>query len=1403
MQNLRKVMKLSLAVVFGLICCQTSLFGQADKLAENECYFEQPNTHLGLSQRAVNDVLQDNEGYVWLASWSGLIRFDGYQTKTFSSDNVAPDQLKSNKITKLLQQNDTTIWVGTSMRGVFRYNTRTGKFEQFVYDATDEHSLSNNNVWALANDQSGNLWVGTKNGLNRLDLDQMKFHRYVHEPSNPNSLSNSFIRDLHIDSQNRLWASTEYGVNALNLNESRLSEFERYAYEDEKDPALRQLHNYTYDILSVDLKGETQVYWVTKKGLKTLENGKVKSFELSSKESEASFFRTFLLVETKHPFFLIGSENGLYAFDIEKDQFIDNIDTPSRFLNLSHSTITTLFLDRSGVLWVGTKKGINTYDCFDNGFKLYLNEDIIAENSIITSISGSGQGRVWLSTMGNGLYQFENTDDQGQSPQQSIAKYQLEIKEEVDFSDFIQKMIVDKQGRVWLGTAGGGVYTFLERDADSRTKRIRNYWHFMQGQENGISDAYVMSMGAARNGGMWIGTWSNGLNYISDQGKVIIYDRPELTQAPIVAIYEDANGVLWLGTRGHGLIRVEVDQVAILNIRFFRFSPDENSISGDFITTIKEDKNGKLWIGTENGLNRLDTSTNEFYVLNKNNGLVQNEVIGLEEDVNGYFWITHNSGINVIDPTRFDRSCLINNFDSRDRVQGGFFFNEVTYQNADGQLYFGGSNGVNIINPKSMVKNLFKPTPIITNFYVFNNTIQANDETGILSWPINLTRSIELKAEQNSISFEFASNHHANPQQNVYSYKLEGFDEDWTVTDANKRFANYTNLKDGRYQFLLRTSNDDGVWSEEEKHVDILIHPPWWKTPWAFVMYLLIVVLLLWLFRRLILIRSLYEHDLKLERMARENTEQLNKSKLQFFTNISHEFRTPLTLILAPLEQLISSGEGSIHIRHSLKAISQNANRLQRLINQLLDFRKAEGGSLSLRVAEGNIYKFIKEIHLSFKALAEQKNIDFVFSASSNMINVYFDRDQMEKVIFNLISNAFNHTESGGTIEIQLIEHADYFKVIVANNGPAIPQEQADKIFERFYSASGSGDHMGTGIGLALCKSLVHLHHGKIEVYRKDSFTCFDVVIPGRKNDYNKDQILDNFKDSEYVGHYNDLLKPNESGAIPDASSDYRVDFSTLKKLLIVEDNHEVRALLKSIFQHEYQLLEAENGEQGLTLANEENPDLIISDVMMPKMDGFSLCTAIKQNLNTSHIPVVLLTARTSYIYQVEGLEKGADDYITKPFHTEVLKLKVINLLKSREQSRQLVQGSNELVLEPKKVTITSADEKFVETSLELMEANMSNSEYTVVEFGRDLGISRMQLYRKLKAITGLSPNEYIRMLRIKRAAQLLDQKALNISEVAYQVGFTDPDYFRKCFKRQFGVTPSAYLKGERVAAQS
>ncbi len=1362
----------------------SSTYAQPSEITNKNILFEQLPDKLGLSQSSINCILQDSKGFLWIGTWSGLIRYDGYATTVFHATN-AEGEMKSNKITTIYEDKKGIIWVGTQQGGLFRHDRRTTRFENFK-NTPDKTSISDDNIWSIQEDKAGFLWIGTQNGLNLLDQKNNSFKRFHNVPNDLSSLAQNTVTDIFLSSNGELWIGTAYGLHLMKtqtVDDSIQYRFENHLYNE--DLTNSSLHQFIHQIVETKGRdGKPIIWFTTQRGLKKLENGKIINYLIEGKTLGHNLFRTLISVEPENQYLIVGSEMGLNFFDTHQNRFTKLLSDFDRKSNLSHTTVTSLHLDRGGVLWVGTKKGLNKFDTYSKNFDAYSTASFDPTRSIITGLKSDYHQNYWVSTMGGGLFRFDR---------KTFHPYKIQSEKENDFTNFIQTIFTDTRRNVWIGTAGDGLYRFNESQITSNNL-ITKHAHFHLNSLPKLSDDYVMSVEEDFQGNIWVGTWSGGLNKITPEGKIQNFTNQLLIQAPLIVMRADKSGNLWIGTRGNGLYKMKLKDSEI-GMHHFSMTDKSAGLTNNFINAIYEDHAGRLWIGTEEGLCFFDTKSQKFNPQTIPNGYASKPIVSIEEDDKGRLWLGHWDGLTVINPSD---STFSKNYDGHDRIQGGFFYSNVSFKDESGRLLFGGSNGFNIINPADVVARPLPAYLVVQNFQIFNKPIAVGEELEgrvILNKPMMEMSEIQLKHFENSISFEFTSLDYAAPEKVLYSYILEGFDKDWNYTTSERRFANYTNLNNGEYTFKVKATNIDGDWGNNLSELKLVIQPPWWKTVWAALLYFVAGVILLHYFRKLILMRATFIHDLKFERLQLENLENLNKAKLQFFTNISHEFRTPLTLILGPVQSLIESGESSKLSRDQLLTINNNAQRLLRLVNQLLDFRKSESGNLKLKVGEGNLVRFVKEIKLSFDGLAEKMNIEFTLNSSSSSIQVWFDHDQFEKVFYNLLSNAFKNTPDGGKVRIQIVEEISSVSVIIEDNGRGIKSEHFESIFQTFFSYDESSHQTGTGIGLALAKSLIDSHHGSIEVESEENiFTRFRVRILKGNDHFDKSDLLKEPVDLDPIENY-PILDAGDLMMEATVHDDSTGHMDELPKLLIVEDNHEVRRYIKSIFFGRYLILEAENGKIGLEIAVEEIPDIIISDIMMPIMDGIALCSRLKENFKTSHIPVLLLTARTSLIFKVEGLETGADDYITKPFSPKVLQLKVRNLLRTRESQRKMFQSSDLLDIDPKHVTLSPIDEGFIKRIMDSVEKNMSIAEFSVEELGTEVGLSKTQLYRKLKALTGQSGNEFIRTMRLKRAAQLIEQNQLTIAEVTYEVGFNDLQYFRECFKKFFGLTPSEYAQ--------
>ena len=786
------------------------------------------------------------------------------------------------------------------------------------------------------------------------------------------------------------------------------------------------------------------------------------------------------------------------------------------------------------------------------------------------------------------------------------------------------------------------------------------------------------------------------------------------------------------------------------------------------VNCIQEDRKGLIWFGSSiDGLLSYNPATKNLVIYNEDKELPSNNVTSIVEDSEGYLWISTDKGLAKLDNGKFKT------YTSKDGLPGNVFNYHSFLKDSKGELFFGGYNGLVSFKPEEIIENKEIPTLVFTRLKLFNKDVEINDETQLLSKSILKTKKITFSHAQNTFTIDFTALNFVKSRKNKFAFKLEGFDEKWT--DLESPSVNFNNLPSGTYTLLVKGTNNDGVWNPTPQKIIIQINPPFWKTWWAYLFYLIIVAGLLFVVVRFLLMRAL---------LKKEN--EIHQLKLAFFTNVSHEIRTPLTLIMAPLERLIQDNFDNRNLNRQLLDVNKNVKRLYRLVNELMDFRKVDSGKMKLNITVENLVNYIKEIYLSFQDMALKKNITFTFNSEADDIPLYFDKDQLEKVIFNLLSNAFKFVNDKGAITIQISLADDRVLVKIADTGAGIPKESIPKLFTEFYQAGNAEQrNAGTGIGLALSKRIANLHHGDLFLDLKETDTCFCLVLKTGTGHFKKDE-LKGVNDPENLTAYQLQTEVDEL-----------IDVEPLKLklegpvILVAEDNHDLRKFMVQTLSRAYTVIECENGAEAFKIATENIPDIVISDIMMPVMDGLELCRSIKTDKRTSHIPVVLLTARSGDIHELEGLKTGADIYLTKPFSLRKLELIIENLITTQENMRKMF--SQHLTLQPSNVIIESADHEFLTRILNLIEANISNTDYNVNQFAAEIGMSTPIFYKKVKALTGLTVNNFIKSIKLKRAVQLLQQKEYNVSEVAYMVGFTDPKYFSKEFNKQYGKTPSKF----------
>ena len=1374
----------------------------ASKAQDSYIKFDRMTTQNGLPQDHVFCILQDRRGFLWLGMETGLARYDGYTFKVYQHDPANPFSISSNIIKAIIQDAKGYLWIGTDGGGICRFDPKQERFLNFQNDPDNPNSLSDNRVYSIAEDRSGAIWAATLGmGLNKIVLNENLgagvksgpvITRFRHVPGDPKSLSSNNIWTIYLGTEDRLWIGTGTGgLNMLDLKKKvgTQAAFEHFEHQPSNSNSL------SGNSVKAIFQDRSGALWVGTEfnGLNRMDpsTGKFTHFKhLENTAGSLSHDHVSAILEDKQGRLWISTNGGgLNLFNHKTGQFIHYRHIASDPYSLNGNLINTIYQDRSGIIWIGCViKGLSWIDPQKQQTKHYYPVEGKSKSltgNLVKVIYEDRQGAIWVGTYGGGLSQFDPvTGDFSYFPQTHTEAANA-------ISNNVQAILEDREGLFWIGTDGGGLQRF------DRKRKIFTPFNQSASGKSRLSGNSVWAICEDIRGNLWIGTADGGLNFYDRKSGEFGHfvsdpnDPKGINSHDVRVVVEDRLGFLWIGTYGGGLNRYNPANQSFAHYK--KIPGDTTSLSSDIITTIFESPtNGQLWIGTfGGGLNVFDRLSESFESFREKDGLPNDVVKSIEEDREGNLWVSSLKGISKFNPL----SKAFVNYNTSDGMQAEFNLGSSCLT-SDGTMYFGGTNGFNVFYPKLITKKPDTSVPcLLTDLKIFNRSVQPGEILNnrmVLKETISETEEVVIPYTIDDFAFEFSALDFARSDKIEYAFQLEGVDDNWKYTDARHRYAAYSNLYQGEYLFKVRATTKDGTWNGQITQLKVKVLTAPWNTWWAYGLYALTFLGLIYAYRVYTMGRLRLLNELKLERLERAKVKEINEMKLRFFTNISHEIRTPLTLILGPLESLISANITDLGIRKQLQIMRSNANRLSILVNQLLDFRKQETGHTKLKVVKADIVKFIQEINLSFKEFAQRKNISFNFTSSPASIPLWFDPSQMEIILFNLLSNAIKFTPEGGNVWVKATEQQDCVELIVENDGEAISTDDLPFIFDRFYKfdKNYSGNYLGSGIGLALTKGLAELHGGSISAKSvSNGLTSFILTFKTGKEHFSEGQFATDFKSGEDAAHYQPPAGlDSPSGAISEIAAG-----SNAPELLIVEDNSDVRNYLKEIFQPYYRVLLGANGKEGFDLAVKHSPDLIISDIMMPEMDGIELCRNIKTEIATSHIPVILLTGRTSLVFHAEGLETGADDYITKPFNPGILKIKVKNLIDSRRRLRE--RFSDQVKLEPKEVTLTSPDEELLKRAIGIVEKHMDDSEFDVNSFAHEIGMSRPVLYRKLPALTNYTPNEFIRMIRLKRAAQLLSQNVLSVSEICYSTGFKTPKYFSKCFREAFGVSPSAYAK--------
>jgi signal transduction histidine kinase/ligand-binding sensor domain-containing protein/DNA-binding response OmpR family regulator len=1353
-----------------------------DDIYSQSSKFIKYSTTMGLSSTDQRCIVQDKEGFIWIGTEDGLNRFDGHTFKVYRKNPGDSTSLQSNIINCLYVDSKGVLWIGTYAGGLSRYNKEKDNFYTYTTSINDTNALLSNEINTIAEDKYHRLWVGaTSPLLHQFNPEVNGFKHYLTFSDNQfdsTTVSNYVINEIIPDDET-LWIAYNSGIlTALNTSSMTYQHFKLF----------NVLSNQTADFSINSLMLDNNIIWIStwSKGIWIFNKISGKCVPYIKEKNK---YINFIFKDNKNRIWYSAESEGLVVLDAKKvvNYKYNDFDRYS----LSSNSLSNYLQDKQGNLWFTSKKGDLNYFIVNNPFySWYKNPNSIhgLTHNTVTAVIEDSKGRIWVGYQDGGIdildaknlrskIYIKGDESNGLGPGPIMYIYE------------------SKNGIIWIGKYLDGLKMYIESQQNFKTYR------HVENDPKTIAGNDIRYISEDSKGNLWIAIHGAGVDKFNIEHEKFIHHRSDPNN-PSITIYRDwtfsavcdKNDNIWIGT----VSGVSVLSEKNIMVKHYNYNlKDGYNLSDDIVHTIFFDSRGYVWFGTKDGLNKLNPingTINKYFI---KDGLPSNVILDILEDDNYNLWISTTRGLSKFST----ENETFQNYSILDGLVTDDFNPFASYKTKTGNMYFGGRTGLTRFHPDSIKINQFIPPVYITDLKLFNKSVpikkNVKSENYHIPKQINFCKEIVLEYNQNVITFEFVALNYMNLKKNLYKYKLLGFDTRWS-TPGYKREVTYTNLAPGEYEFKMLASNNDGIWNNKGATLKLIINPPFWRTNIAYTIYIILGIFLLYLFRKLILHEAEIKRMVELEKHEIQKLQEMDTLKMQFFSNVSHEFRTPITLIAGPVENIINTTKDKL-LKQQLSLVSRNANRLLRLINQLMDFRKLEKNKLELSVSKNDIVHFIKNITDAFKQDLKQKNINFSYHSSHSSFIIWFDTDKLDKIIYNLFSNALKYTPYGGQIILSIdfdksnrIENtrSSYeknFIISLKDSGIGIHPEEQHKIFERFYQVKNKGNIQGTGIGLSLVYELVKLHKGEIYLESEpNKGSEFSVILPLWLNESelpplsSVDKSVESKLDEELKL---DLENSAELQEYPSAKS---------AKILVIEDNTDMRFYIKNQFKDTFVVIEAQDGEQGIKSALDIIPDAIICDVMMPGMDGFQVCKTLKNDQQTSHIPIVILTAKSSEENTIEGLESGADDYVAKPFSSAILQVKVKNLIESRILLRR------KFVSEPfaaiNEISPSKVDETLIKKAYSIVEEHLSDPGFDVNEFAREIGISRTQLYRKIQAISGQSVKEFIRIIRLKKAVELLLNKEKNISEIAYIVGFNSLSYFTTSFTEYFGINPSKYI---------
>ncbi|GAB3775073.1 two-component regulator propeller domain-containing protein [Spirosoma horti] len=1297
----------------------------------------------GLSNNSVNCILQDREGFIWLGTSEGLNKYDGYTFTILQHDPDHPTQsFQNNNITGLCEDHSGQLWVVTEGGGLHEVNKKTGLVTPHFIQAAEAHKW--NKQLSIYEDKGGVIWISTFAGLARY---QPARHQFILYPSPQPGVP---IKTVFEDHQHRFWVATNRGLYLFDRQTGRFTLLP-VAGLTGNQPAFISFHLDANDMLWLGTAGHSLFRLDLRR----------QPWQLIP-YNPRGLINPFVYMNSLHRdakgILWIGTTNGLQGINTQTDQVFTYRPQPNASKGISSINAQAVYHDRTGMLWIGTDNGIDRQAISIKPFQTYQvipNKGTanLPENKVVALLKDS-YDQLWVSNL-HVVYRTRTGKDQFE-PIPSAALGSVGQHE-----NFVCALLPNKSEGIWLGTTDG-LYQF-----EQATGHFHGY----------PSEVPAQFLDRSPSGDLWLGG-EGGIASFSPITHHYTYYKTGPNALPdkyVHGVMASRTGDVWILIERQGICRLHPQTG-----HFTRYTAGSGGqLSSNDVQSIYEDANGVIWVGThQGGLNRFDPRTGIFSVISHQDGLPGNNVLGITGDRFGHLWLSTDQGLCRFDPT----TRAIRNYELNNELPSNDFVRNATFRQPD-QLYFGSLNGAVSFKP-DRIRDDKRPFSIyITQINVLDQPRPPMDSV------------LTLNHDENFLSFRFAALSYNQPQQNRYAYQLVGVEKNW-VQNGNSHFANYTNLSPGHYTFRVKAANSDGIWTTKVASIQLLIYPPWWATWWAYSLYALLVGGAIWVYFRFYTNRIRQQQELELNRRKAEQLKSVDELKTRLFSNITHEFRTPLSLIISPVEKLLQDGRLDASTRQILALVQRNADQLLRLINQLLDLSKLEAHHMNVSLMRGEVTEFVNHLVESFRQGAQEKNIRLTCSTSAILPKeLLFDADKWEKILTNLLSNALKFTPEGGQVTVSLdagsstdTPSGTSLQLRITDSGIGIPPENLPHIFDRFYQVDDSRtrSYEGTGIGLALVKELIELLGGTITVESQLNVgTTFLLTLPALS--------IHEKADAPYVTLYTKKPLFIDSRPVPEPTSIDEPSLNDTPKslILIVEDNTELREFLSAELAVSYQVMSAPNGAIGWQLAQAELPDIVLSDLMMPQMDGYELTHRIKNQPDTDHIAVILLTAKAAHQSRMEGLQKGADDYLAKPFHLDELHIRLHNLITRQQKLRD--QYHRQLTQPDAQVPLELTQDPFLQQIYTLLDKHLDDSAISVDWLADQVAMSRKTLYRKIHSLIQLAPNELIRQYRLRKAADLL-RAGHSAAETAYLVGFKTPSHFSILFKDFYHMTPTEFI---------